>query len=151
MAATIEDVTLSVYALVNSFAASKELDFLATTSIESAASLMHEATDKLILVQNKLSAKTFLAVEYKIFLSPAATTDINSLLETEIMSDLLELFKLYSKVCVYEASGLKQVPSVFSETGVRMVVSKVGQNIVSITQMKHNLNAVEVTLLGRIE
>ena len=149
--AVVEDVTLSVYTEVKKFADTVNLGFAATTSIESVSSMMMDGKDKLILVQNSLKDKIFLDIEYKIFVSLAETTEVNGILSTEIMSKFLDTFKRYSKICVFEAEGLKQVPSVYTNTQKAMVIRDIGQSIVSITQMRNNLNCIELKLTGHIK
>lgn len=149
--ASVEDVTLSMYTKVKKIADEIGFGFVSTTSIESASSTMMDAKDKLVLVQTKIKDAIFLDAEYKIFVSFAASTDINSIKETEITSLLLASFPAFSKVCVFEASALKQVPSVYTDTGKAMVVKTVSQDIVSITQMKNNLSAIVVNLTGYIK
>ena len=149
--AVVEDVTLSVYTTVKKFADSEGLGFAATTSIESASSMMMDAEDKIILVQHKLKEKVFLDLEYKIFVSFAKTTEVNALKTTNIMSKFLEQFPRFSKVCVYEAEQLKQVPSVYTDTGKAMVVKDIGQEVLSLTQMKSNLSAIVLKLTGYIK
>ena len=149
--ASVADVTFSIYTVVNKFARSINFDFVSTTSIESAASAMMDGTDKLILVQTKVEDKIFLDMEYKIFVSFAKSTDINSIKESEIISQLIDLFPAYSKVCIYDANDLKKVPSVYTDTGKAMVVKSISQDIVSITQMRNNLSCVVVKLSGYIK
>ena len=149
--ATVEDVTLSVYAEVKKFADSKNLGFATTTSIESVSSILMDGKDKVILVQDKLQDKTFLDLEYKVFISLATTTDVNGLKTTELMSDFQTLFKRFSKVCVFEAEGLKTIPSVMTDTGKAMVIKDIGQEIVSTTQMRNNLNCIVLKLAGYIK
>lgn len=149
--ATVEDVTLSMYTEVKKFAETKDLGFAATTSIESASSMMMDAEDKMILVQHKLQDKTFLSVDYKIFISFAKTTDVNALLTTSIMSAFIEAFPRFSRICIHDAEALKQVPSVYTDTGKAMVIKEVGQEVLSITQMRNNLNAIVLKLTGYIK
>ncbi len=149
--AGVEDVTLSIYTEMSKFAKTVDLGFVATTSIESASSMMMDAEDKLILVQDKLKDKTFLSIDYKIFISFAETTDVNALKATEIMSKFLDTFKRYSRICVYEAGGLKQIPSVYTSTKKAMVIKETGQEIISITQMRNNLNALILKVTGYIK
>ncbi len=149
--AVVEDVTLSVYTTIKKFADSEALGFAATTSIESASSMMMDGEDKIILVQHKLKDHVFLDLEYKIFLSFAKTTEVNALKTTNIMSKFLEQFPRFSKVCVYEAEDLKKVPSVYTDTGKAMVVKDIGQEVLSITQMRNNLNAIVLKLTGYIK
>jgi len=151
MAVTVEDVTLSIYAEVKSFADTVGMGFIATTSIESASSIMMDGKDKIILVQNSLKDRIFLDLEYKVFVSLVETSEVNGLLSTEIMSKFLDKFPRYSKICVVEAAGLKQVPSVFTATDKAMVVRDIGQTIISITQMRNNLNCIELKLTGHIK
>ena len=150
-AASIEDVTLSVYTQVKKFADTVNLGFAVTTSIESASSMMMDGEDKIILVQNSLKDRTFLELEYKVFVSFAKTSEVNGLLTTEIMSKFLGVFKRYSKICISEATGLKQIPSVYNDTGKALVIKDIGQSIVSITQMRNNLNCIELKLTGYIK
>lgn len=149
--ATIEDVTLSVYAQVKTFADTNNLGFVATSSIESASSLLMDAEDKVILVQDKLKDGTFLDIEYKIFVSFAKTTDVNALRITELMSKFQVEFKRFSRICVFEAAGLKSVPSVYTDTLKAMVIKDIGQEVVSITQMRNNLNCLVLKLTGYIK
>lgn len=149
--ATVEDVTLSVYVEVKEFADAQGLGFAATSSIESASSIMMDGKDKIILVQNSLKDKIFLDLEYKIFVSLAETTEVNAMKTTEVMSAFITRFKRFSKICVFEAAGLKQAPSVFNDTGKAMVIKDIGQEVVSITQMRNNLNAIVLKLAGYIK
>lgn len=149
--AAVEDVTLSVYTEVKKFADSQDLGFVATTSIESASSMMMDGKDKIILVQNSLKDRVFLDVEYKIFVSFAETTEVNGLKTTEIMSEFLTQFKRYTKICVFEAGPLKGNPSVYTDTGKAMVIKDIGQEIISITQMRNNLNCIVLKLTGYIK
>ena len=149
--ATVEDATLSIYTSIKAFADEVEMGFAATTSIESASSMLMDGKDKLILVQNSLKDKIFLDLEYKIFISFAETLETNALKTTEIMSKFFEAFPKYSKVCIFEAAGLKQAPSVFIDTKKALVIKDAGQEIVSITQMRNNLNAIIIKLTGYIK
>ena len=149
--AKVEDVTLSVYAEVKKFADSKSLGFVSTTSIESVSSILMDGKDKIVLVQDKLEDKIFLNVEYKLFVSFAETTDVNGLKTTEIMSDFQEEFKRFSKICIFEAAGLKTTVSEFVDTGKAMVIKDIGQEVISITQMRNNLNCIVLKLTGYIK
>lgn len=149
--AVVEDVTLSVYTEVKQFADTINMGFAATTSIESASSMMMDGKDKIILVQNSLKDRVFLDIDYKVFVSLAETTEVNGLKSTEIMSKFLDTFKRYSKICIFEAAGLKQVPSVYTTTNKAMVIKEIGQEIVSITQMRNNLNCIVLKITGHIK
>lgn len=149
--ATVEDATLSIYTRVNEFAENIGFGFAATTSIESASTLLMDGGDKIILVQDKLKLQTFLEAEYKIFISFAETIETNALKTTEIMSDFFDTFPRYSKICVYEADGLKLDTSVFNDTGKALVIKDIGQEVISITQMRNNLNAIVLKLVGYIK
>lgn len=149
--AAVEDVTLSVYTEIKKFADSFNLNFAATSSIESASSILMDGTDKMVLVQNSLKDKIFLDIEYKIFVSFATITDVNALKTTEIMSSFMEQFPRFSKFCVFESSALKQVPSIYTDTGKAMVIKDIGQEVTSITQMRNNLTAIVLKLTGHIK
>jgi len=149
--ATVEDVTLSIYTEIKKFADSHDMKFVATSSIESASSILMDAEDKIVLVQDKLKDETFLSLEYRIFVSFAQTTDVNSLELTRIMSDFMVQHKRFTKFCVFETAGLRQVPSVYNDTGKAMVIKEIGQEILSITQMRNNLNAIVLKLTGYIK
>jgi len=149
--ATIQDVTLSIYTRVKAIADEVSMGFAATTSIESASSSLMDGVDKLVLVQTKLKDGVFLDAEYKIFVSFATTTDVNSIKEAEITSKLLAAFPAFSRVCIFQAEDLKKIPSVYTDTGKAMVVKTIGQDIVSMTQMHNNLSAVVITLTGYIK
>lgn len=151
MAATVEDVILSMYYKVNSYADSIGLGFESKTSIESVSTALEDDEDKLILVVSKTSDKSFLNIEFKILISLASTKDVNSVRYTEILTGIMAIFRKYSKVCVYKADGLKQVPSVFIDTLRLMVVVEAKQDIMSIAQMRNNLAAVNVKLSGYID
>ncbi len=148
--ATVEDATLSIYAQVKQFADQVSMGFVVTTSIESASSILMDGGDKIILVQDKLKLKTFLDIEYKVFISFAQTTETNALRTTEIMSKFFDMFPRYSKICVYEAAGLKLASSEFNDTGKALIIKDIGQEIISITQMRNNLNAIVFKLTGYI-
>jgi len=148
--ATVEDATLSIYAQVKQFADQVSMGFVVTTSIESASSILMDGGDKIILVQDKLKLNTFLDIEYKVFISFAKTTETNALRTTEIMSKFFDMFPRYSKICVYEAAGLKLASSEFNDTGKALVIKDIGQEIISITQMRNNLNAIVFKLTGYI-
>ena len=149
--ATVEDATLSVYTQIKAFADTVSMGFAVTTSIESASSMLMSGEDRLILVQNSLKDKIFLDLEYKVFISFAQTVESNAMKTTEIMSKFFDKFQRFSRVCIYEATGLKQAPSVFNDTGKALVIKGIGQEIVSITQMRNNLNAIELKLTGYIK
>ena len=149
--ATVEDATLSIYTQVKAFADTVNMGFVVTTSIESASTILMNGEDKLILVQNSLKDGIFIDLEYKIFLSFAESVESNAMKTTSILSKFIEAFPRYSKICVYEASGLKQVPSMFTDTKKALVVKAIGQEIVSITQMRNNLNALDLKLTGYIK
>ena len=149
--ATTLDATLSMYTRVKKLADTLGIGFASTTSIESASTVLMDSTDKLILVQTKLEDKIFLIVEYKIFVSFSEKTDINSIREAEIFSKVMEEFPLFSKVCVYEAEGLKRVPSEYIDTGKAMVIKGLRQDVVSITQQMNNLNTVAISMTGYIK
>jgi hypothetical protein len=149
--ATIADVTFSMYSVVKKFADTINFGFVSTTSIEAADAAMIAGEDRLVLVQTRLEDKVFLDIEYKIFISFAKSTDINSIKETEITAALVDLFPAFSKVCIYKAEDLKKVPSEYTDTGASMVVKSIGQDIVSITQMRNNLSCVVVKLAGYIK
>lgn len=149
--AVTEDVTLSVYTVVKQFADSIGFDFVATTSIESASTILMDGDDKIILVQHSLKDSTFIDLEYKVFISFAETIESNAIKTTEIMSNFISQFPRYSKICIYEASGLKEVPSTYIDTGKAVVVKDIGQEIISITQMRNNLNSITFKLLGYIK
>lgn len=149
--ATVEDATLSVYAKVKAFADTVSMGFAVTTSIESASSMLMSGEDRIILVQNSLKDKIFLDLEYKIFISFAETIESNAMITTKIMSKFFDDFPRFSKICVYEAEGLKQASSVFNDTNKALVIKDVGQEIVSITQMRNNLNAIVLKLTGYIK
>ena len=149
--ATVEDVTLSMYVEVKKFADSHNMKFVATSSIESASSILMDAEDKIVLVQDKLKEDIFLSLDYKIFVSFSKTTEVNALETTRIMSDFMEQHKRFTKICIFEAAGLKQVPSVYNDTGKAMVIKELGQEILSITQMRNNLNAIVLKLTGYIK
>jgi len=149
--ATVEDATLSVYAEVKKFADTVDMGFVVTTSIESASTLLMDGGDKIVLVQDKLKDQTFLDLEYKIFISFAQTLETNALKTTEIMSSFFDMFPRYTKICVYEARGLKATPSEFINTNKSLVIKDIGQEIISITQMRNNLSAISLKLIGYIK
>ena len=149
--ATVSDATFSIYYLVKEFAENHNLEFNSTTDIESATNLMMDHKDRLILVLNKTEGYPFLNLEYYIFVSLSETSDINSIAYIDILSQFMKTFPRYSKICIFEAEGLKQVPSVFTDTGKRLIVSNITQKVVSITQMKNNLSAVVMKTTGYID
>lgn len=149
--ATTEDVTLSIYTEVKKFADSIGFGFVVTTSIESASSILMDGKDKLVLVQEKLKDGIFLEASYKVFISFASTIESNALLTTEIVSKFLLAFPKYYNFCVYEAASLKAAPSIYVFTGKKLVVKEVGQELLYITQMQNNLNAIAFKLLGYIK
>jgi hypothetical protein len=148
--ATVADVTFSMYTRVKQFADSVNFGFYSASNVEAAASLLQEPQDRVILVQTKVDTKVFLTLEYSIFFSFATTTDVNSVEFTELVSKCLEAFPEYKPLCVYEAEGLKEVPSKFNDTGIRMVIVKVRQETASITQMKSSLSMITIKLSGYI-
>ncbi len=149
--AKVSDAVFSVYAEVKKFADSQNLEFISTTDIESATSILLEHKDRLVLALNKTDGYPFLELEFYIFVSLSEQSDINSIIYTDILSEFMKVFPRYSKLCVYEADGLKAVPSEFNDTGKRLVVADIQQKVTSITQMKNNLSAVVLKLIGQIE
>jgi len=148
--ASIEDVTFSIYTAMKAFADSEGLEFYSTSSIENATNILREQVDRLILVQTHTKQEFFLDLYYAIFFS-FSTTDINSIRFIELISKLIDTFPKYSKLCVYNADKLKEVPSIFEDTGVGMVVTDIKQKTASTTQMKDNLSMVELKLSGYIK
>ena len=151
MAATLEDVILSMYYKVNSYADSINFGFESKTSIESVSTAIEDDKDKLILVVSKANRDSFLKIEFKVFVSLADTKDVNSIEYTHILAELMAIFKKFSKICVYQAAELKQVPSVFIDTHRLMVVVEAKQDITSIAQMRNSLAAIDIKLSGYID
>ncbi len=148
--ATIADVTFSVYTEMKKFADIEGLEFYSTNSIENATNILRDQVDRLILVQTHTKQEFFLELYYAIFFS-FASTDINSIHFIELVSKVIDTFPKYSKLCVYDAAKLKEVPSVFEDTGRGMVVTDIKHKTVSATQMKDTLSMVELKLSGYIK
>ena len=90
--ATIADVALSMYTKVKLFADTLGFSFYSASNVETAASVLQEPLNRVILVQTKVDTKVFLTIEYAIFFSFATTTDINSIKFIETVSAFLEHF-----------------------------------------------------------
>lgn len=148
--ATVEDAILSVYKEVTAFAASEGLEFVSTSSMETASTILMNGEDKLVLVQHELKDEQFLTIDFRIFVALSASNEVNALKTTEIMSRFFKTFPKFSKICIYEASGLKQEVSTFVDTKRALVVASIGQTIISITQMRNNLSAIAFKLTGFI-
>ena len=148
--AGISDVTFSVYTIVKQFADNVGFKFYAASNIEDVLSIMQEQVDRVILVQTKVSTKVFLTLEYSIFFSFAETTDVNAIYYTELVSNFIDTFPRYSKLCVYDADQLKEVPSIFTDTGYRMVITSIEQSTVVNAKIRDNLSVIELKLSGYI-
>ena len=149
--ATIEDAMLSIRVNFNTIATSLGLILVIADSDESLVAEGRRQEDSLVAVQADIDAKVFTTLKYNLFVSYANTSDINSLKETEQISAIIAALKPFSKICIYEATGLKQSPSVFTDTGVRLAIMKSGRSLGSRPKIRGNLNSIDVVFSGVLQ
>lgn len=157
---TLYDATASIYKVVNDFIEVLKTDpelpqfeFVSTTSLEAAYLALADTTSKIVIVQKEQQTlpTKFTRIVYTLvpsFSGAIDTTDYNSLLTMKVISKFSELYPKYSAIVIYEALGLAANPSTFNQTGVKMVISDIRQEILGASQLRNNFNALEITFLG---
>jgi len=156
--ATQLDATSSIYYLFNTFIEELKalpdlpaFDFTSTTSIEATAAVLDTASDKLVVMQKSLVVKDkFTTIVYHIIPSFASTKDLNALLTSKVFSYFEEKHKRYSNEIVYDSIGLESSTTVLTDTGYKLVISNIEQEILGAGQFKNNFNSLKVTFIGHL-
>jgi len=157
--ATQLDATTSLYYLFNEFitylkanADLPKFSFASTTSIEATSALLDTSSDKLIVMQNKLEIKNrFTTIVYNIIPSFSKAKDLNALLTAKVFSAFEEKYKRYSSIVVYESQGLESAATTFIDTGCKLIISNIEQEILGAGQFKNNFNSLKVTFIGYLD
>lgn len=154
--ATQLDATTSLYYLFNNFIQSldsidklPEFSFASTTSLEATAAILDTVTDKLIVMQKSLEVKNkFTTIVYHIIPSFSSAKDLNALLTAKVFSKFSKDYKKYLSIPVYDNQGLQASPSTFVDTGYKLVISNIEQEIIGAGKFKSNFNSLKVTFIG---
>ena len=144
--ASLMDVTGSIHYYLNTFAEAHKLKFVNTTSIESVTTLMQQGTDQLILVQEKVTSKTFTDIQYRIFISWATSTDSDALKTLDIFNDFMVQFPRFTTFNIYDYKGL--LLNQLDCTGIKFVLSVIEQELTSRAQMRNNLASIQFNIKG---